>query len=245
MGQQAVTFKKPWHSSFPPQSLYLCPRMNAGWFQRMPVASTDLGDKSEWNKKKAKRRNCISLFAFLHICVLSSITFRLWRFPLESENTGALKWMTTILQSALASASSRRFFLLLDQFDCQPFTTKQSALLTVGYFGDVVCKLEKAKTCFSSQFQIISELMILKNIKCCSHVFSGVSPYDECFHNRSRPLYDCYGISPGSVIVWIWVSNCQGVGVWLGLIQDIQTHISITEKCTDMDRCGKWNRSLV
>lgn len=58
--QEAVTL------IVPPQSLYLCPSMNAGWFQRMPVASTDFDDKdvSEWKKKKKKkdeRSNFISL----------------------------------------------------------------------------------------------------------------------------------------------------------------------------------------
>lgn len=242
MGQQSCHFQEAVTLIVPPQSLYLCPSMNAGWSQRMPVAFGFWRQESEWkNKINAETASPFCLPVHLHS--------PLHHFQIMEVPTGKWKhWgsrMTAILQSALAAASSRWFFLLLDQFDCQPFTTKQSALLTVGYFGEVVCKLEKAKTCFSSQLQIISEIMILKNIKCCSHVFSGVSPYDECFHNSSRPLYDCYGISPGSVIVWIWVSDCQGVGVWLGLIQDIQTHISITENCTDMERCGKWNRSLV
>lgn len=49
-------------------------------------------------------------FACLPICVLSSIASKLWRFPLKS---GTLKWMTTSLQSAVTTASSRWFPLLL------------------------------------------------------------------------------------------------------------------------------------
>lgn len=66
------------------------------------------------------------------------------------------------------------FFLLLNLFDCQPLTAEQSDLLTVGCFGDVVCKAMQS-ACLP-QFQIISNMVLVKNTKCCSHVSSGVSP---------------------------------------------------------------------
>lgn len=105
--------------------------------------------------------------------------------------------MTTILLCAAA----RWFSLLLDPFDCQPFTAEQSDLLTVGYFGDVVCKAMQY-ACIP-QFQVISNMVLVKNTKCCSHVFSEGSLHTVCFYNSSGPLTECYGMSKECVIVWI------------------------------------------
>lgn len=81
----------------------------------------------------------------------------------------------------------------------------KTALLTVGYFGNVVCKLQvrggKDLLLFPSPDHFKSN--VLKNIKCRTRVFSGVSLYGECFRNSSGPLTGCYGMSMGCVIVWL------------------------------------------
>lgn len=64
--------------------------------------------------------------------------------------------MTTILLCAAA----RWFSLLLDPFECQPFSAEQSDLLTVGYFGGVVCKAMQY-ACIP-QFQVISNMVSVK-----------------------------------------------------------------------------------
>lgn len=64
--------------------------------------------------------------------------------------------MTTIL----LCAAVRRFSLLFDPFDCQPFTAEQSDLLTVGYFGDVVSKAIQY-ACIP-QFQVITNMVLVK-----------------------------------------------------------------------------------
>ena len=66
-----------------------------------------------------------------------------------------------------------------DHFDCQPFTTKQSACSTVGYFGNVVSRLQVGGgkgTCFYSQPQIISRIMFLKISNAITLSFLGF-PY--------------------------------------------------------------------
>lgn len=52
-----------------------------------------------------------------------------------------------------------------------------------------------------------------KNTRCHIPVFSRESLNGGCFHNSSRPLVGCYGMSASSVDVWTWVSDCQGDSV--------------------------------
>lgn len=97
-------------------------------------------------------------------------------------------------------ATARWFFWLLNPFDCQPFTAEQFDLLTVGYFGDVVCKAMQC-ACIP-QFQVTSNIVLVKqkNTKCSSCVYSGVFLNTACFYNSSGPFT---GMSEECVIVWI------------------------------------------
>lgn len=78
--QEAVTL------IVPPQSLDLCPSMNAGWFQRMPVASTDFGDKRVNGEKKKKKINaetaspfCLLVRSLLHHFQITEVPTGKWK----------------------------------------------------------------------------------------------------------------------------------------------------------------------
>lgn len=93
------------------------------------------------------------------------------------------------------------FFLLLNLFDCQPFTAEQSDLLTVGDFGDVVCKAMQS-ACLP-QFQIISNMVLVKIPNAVLTYLLEFPLHTACFYNSSGPLTEHYGMSMECVIAWI------------------------------------------
>lgn len=234
MGQQVVTFKNPGHSSF---SSLASVTTSLSRMQHL-IFSKDAcclqNDFAITGQHKNINNTGLRLpLACLPNCIHFSITFKLWRFPLE---TKTLEHWNEWPLSAVCSYHCQFKMVFLAAFlryiTTSIFSHLPQNILLFWQLGILVMwfasfKQAEAKTGFYSQIQIILRVMLLKISNAIPMYFLGFPYMLNVFAIVRSPLTGCYGMSMGCVIVWLWVSDCQGVDVWLGLIQGKWTHVSI------------------
>lgn len=164
--------------------------------------------------------------------------------PTENQKTGTLKWMTTNLLCAyplpVQDGFPCFFSKTYDCFDCQPFTTKQSTLSTVGYFGNVVCKGLLSP---SPLFQIISTVMFFKisNAKLMCYLgFSYMVNVFAIVQALSLGAMECLWVI---LLYGLEFRTARELMFDLGRYKEFRYIFPSFRHCTDMEKCGKWNRS--